>query len=1068
MTPRRTVVSRARSVLPALGAGLAAALFVATPLAAQPSVLDDFETSGAWTAAPADGVTLDLSADRSTDGPCLRLDYDFQGHGGWAAAHRKLKLELAPNWELAFRLRGAPATQTLEVKLLDPSGENVWWSVRRDLAIGEAWQRIVVKKRQISFAWGPAGGGELERAGSIEIAVVAGDGGKGTVWIDDLTYTPLEPPHPYRGTPKATASSSAPGHEPRLAVDGDPATTWRGAGAAGPRWLQVDFGERRELGGLVVDWDPDAAPGSFEVQTSRDGADWTTGWRVSNAHGRRSRVFLPETDCRLVRLLAAPKPGGEIGIREIEVVPVERWATANDLLADVARDSRRGLYPRGLLGEPSSWTVTGPSPGGSRRGLLGADGAFEPAARSFSLEPFVLLDGRLLTWADVASSQSLMDGRLPIPTVTWATPELRLEVTVLAAADLTSVRYRLTNRSAHRIDPRLLLAARPFQVNPPSQILNVPGGAARGPGIWCTRSGLEVDGWWQAVAFPAPITCGATGFDDGDVVSFLDRATVPDRTEARGLPYPSGVLAWERTVAPEETLEVTVAFSAADGGATPVAGEAARGPEAFTRRLDHTARAWRESLSHVEITVPPAGRDALDTMTANLAFMLINRDGPALQPGARSYARSWIRDGTMMATALLRLGHETEVEEFARWYAAHQYADGRVPCCIDPRGADPVVENDADGELIFLIAETVRITRDTAFAAELWPHALRAAGHIDALRRQRRTDAYRAPVRRVFFGLLPESISHEGYSARPMHSYWDDFWALRGLSDAAWLARELGMAEADKLVASEQELRADLLASLKRTMQVHDIDYIPGCAELGDFDATSTTVAVSPTAIDAVLPQDPLMRTFERYWEVFTARRDGAVAWQNYTPYELRTVGVFVRLGWRERAWSLLDAFLRDRLPPGWRQWPEIVWRDAQTARFLGDLPHSWVGSDFVRSFLDVFAWERERDQALVVAGGVPAAWMHDGGVAVRDLRTRWGRLSYALREDAGVVRLTLGPGLEAPPGGIVLQVPLANPPVSVTVNGVPVSVGDGAEIVVREAPAEVEIRLVTKEGRPT
>jgi hypothetical protein len=30
------------------------------------------------------------------------------------------------------------------------------------------------------------------------------------------------------------------------------------------------------------------------------------------------------------------------------------------------------------------------------------------------------------------------------------------------------------------------------------------------------------------------------------------------------------------------------------------------------------------------------------------------------------------------------------------------------------------------------------------------------------------------------YGLLPESISHEGYSAKPMHSYWDDLWALKG------------------------------------------------------------------------------------------------------------------------------------------------------------------------------------------------------------------------------------------------------------------------------------------------
>ena len=37
---------------------------------------------------------------------------------------------------------------------------------------------------------------------------------------------------------------------------------------------------------------------------------------------------------------------------------------------------------------------------------------------------------------------------------------------------------------------------------------------------------------------------------------------------------------------------------------------------------------------------------------------------------------------------------------------------------------------------------------------------------------------------------MPVSVSHEGYLAQPVHSYWDDFWALRGLRDAVDLARD--------------------------------------------------------------------------------------------------------------------------------------------------------------------------------------------------------------------------------------------------------------------------------------
>src|SRR5436305_10507008 len=43
---------------------------------------------------------------------------------------------------------------------------------------------------------------------------------------------------------------------------------------------------------------------------------------------------------------------------------------------------------------------------------------------------------------------------------------------------------------------------------------------------------------------------------------------------------------------------------------------------------------------------------------------------------------------------------------------------------------------------------------------------------------------------------------------------------------------------------------------------------------------------------------------------------------------------------------------------------PEVVYKDLRAPNFLGDLPHTWVGSDFIRSFLDLLAYERDSDQA--------------------------------------------------------------------------------------------------------
>ncbi len=1029
---------------------------VAASGGAQTRLLDDFASVAGWKAAPSEGVTLALSSQATPAGHAMRLDFDFRGHGGWAAVRRPIDLEVPGNYEFTFRIRGEAPVENLEFKLVDPSGDNVWWSVRRDFAFPAEWQTVRVKKRQISFAWGPAGGGELKRVAAIELAVTAGSGGNGVVWISDLRFTPLPPDHPYAGTPVVTASSSLPGRSPAQALTGAGGGWHNDPKARGAQWLAIDFGERRELGGLVIEWAHE--PGGFEVQTSDDGVAWTPAWRVEAASGGHSFVPMPETDARCLRLVLTGVPTGGVGVHTIAVEPLEFAATPNDFIASVAKGARRGLYPRAYLGEMTSWALVGGPAPQRPPGLLGADGAFEPAPGSFSIEPFVWLDGALVTWADVTTEQTLRAGYLPIPTVTWRHPAFDLEITAFAdpapAGEGLWVRYRLTDRTGRGIAPRLFLAVRPLQVDPPAQFLNLAGGvtpirrAASRPGV-VTAAGLAIEPLTAAVA------SGVVGFDGGDVVETLARGVVPrgaDIDDPSG--WASAALAFAMPAAPAAEVWVRIAPA---GGVLPLAS-----PGASRRaggELAAGVAAWRHALDRTEIEGPPGLVEFVDAMRSNLAYVLASRDGPALRPGTRSYARSWIRDGAMMAAALLRLGHADAARDYLRWYAPFQFGNGRVPCCVDRRGADPVAENDSNGELIFLAAEYLRFTGDAATVAAVWPHLGAAAGYIDDLRRESRTDAYRAPAMLAFFGLLPASISHEGYAAKPMHSYWDDFWALRGLEDAVWMAEALGhAAEAARWSANRDEFKADLLASIARVRAEEGIDYVPGCAELGDFDPTSTTVAFWPAGADADLPRAALEATYERYWREVRGRFDGTSPWQAYTPYEWRNVGVLVRLGWRDRAARLAGWLMADRMPAAWNQWPEIVWHDRGKARFLGDLPHAWVGSDFIRSFLDMLAYERDRDGALVLGAGAPPAWLEGAGIRVRRLRTPYGELSFAMRRDGDSLRVRVEAGITVPAGGIVLQPPLPWANAAVTVDGTPGRISAAGAVVVRSLPADVVI----------
>jgi hypothetical protein len=124
---------------------------------------------------------------------------------------------------------------------------------------------------------------------------------------------------------------------------------------------------------------------------------------------------------------------------------------------------------------------------------------------------------------------------------------------------------------------------------------------------------------------------------------------------------------------------------------------------------------WNEEYRSHPFNLPPSADRLIDTWRSNLAYILINRDKAGIQPGSRSYDRSWIRDGSLTSSALLKSGIVTEVKEFIEWYASHQYENGKVPCVVDARGPDPVPEHDSHGQLIYLIREYFNFTGDTAF-----------------------------------------------------------------------------------------------------------------------------------------------------------------------------------------------------------------------------------------------------------------------------------------------------------------------------------------------------------------
>jgi hypothetical protein len=922
--------------------------------AKQVTVLDDFSHPDAWKATGTDDISTSVRTIDGKSGKALCMDFNFNGVSGGATLHRSLPIRFPANYALSFDVRGTMQPNDLQMRLIDASGDNVWWYRRESFQPGDSWQTLSAGKRDIDFAWGTTKDKVLHETSALEFTVYAGHGGKGELCVSHLRLTPL---------PVEPASE----------------------------------------------------------QTT---------------------------------------PTGD---------------TAKMPMVQQARRATRGMYPRGLSGEQSYWTLVGVDGGAAHSALMSEDGAVEVGKGGWSIEP-MLFDGHtVIDWATVKISQRLLDGYLPIPTVHWQAGGLSLESTTFATGTPGDPRllaqYTLRNDGDQPRSLTMALLVRPFQVNPPTQFLNMKAGISPIHDLNWNGQAVRVNNALQVVPLLAP-----TAF----VASANGAVTLPEQLAGNEPPqvdsskggsssqrslhddsgFAQGALLYKLTVPAHASMTLGLVVpnmrDASKSSPFVVPADALRW---LQQQRDQTAAVWREKLSRVVLQLPSAQQAIADTARSALAQILMSRDGDALQPGTRSYARAWVRDGAMMSEALLRSGHADAVGEFVNWYAPQQFHTGKVPCCIDKRGADPVPENDSQGELIFTIAQWWRYSHDRAGLKALWPHVEQTVTYMDKLRASERIGANRTDARRSMYGLMPASISHEGYWAKPMHSYWDDFWSLIGYQDAVQLATALGKtAEAAKFATSRDQFQADFKASILLAIQQHHLDYLPGSAELGDFDATSTTIALSPGDAIDWLPPDLLPATFERYWQSFVARRDGITAWTDYTPYEIRTIASFVRLGWRDRVPQLLAFFFEGRRPAAWNQWAEVVGHDPREPRFVGDMPHAWIASDFMRSAFDMFAYERSHDHALVLAAGIEPAWLAGKGVGIEHLRTPYGELSYTLRENGGRLELKIQKGMTVPAGGLALPWPYAGqPPATATLNGQSVAWRNN-EIVIRTLPAMLSI----------
>ena len=329
---------------------------------------------------------------------------------------------------------------------------------------------------------------------------------------------------------------------------------------------------------------------------------------------------------------------------------------------------------------------------------------------------------------------------------------------------------------------------------------------------------------------------------------------------------------------------------------------------------------------------------------------------------------------------------------------------------------------------------------------------------MDKLARQRTHGREPAAAIAAFYGLMPASISHEGYSAKPMHSYWDDFWALRGYKDAvAASPTSLGQKHEMRTRSSHRATSSarDLYCLARGDAAAHAIDYLPGCGgarrlrrDLDDDRAVARPASSKRCRRMRCTPRSSATGKTSR------SARDGTRAWDAYTPYEWRTLGTFVRLGWRDRA-QRVDRLPHERPAPGGvesvgrsrRPRPrEVALRRRHAAR-LGRVGLHPLDARHVRVRARSRSIDRHRRRN-------PAAWINaKDGVGITGLRTPYGSLSYTVRRENERVTLHIDKGV-APPGGFVFESPFGSAS-DTRINGKPAE-WKGSLLPIEDAPADI------------
>lgn len=649
----------------------------------------------------------------------------------------------------------------------------------------------------------------------------------------------------------------------------------------------------------------------------------------------------------------------------------------------------RALYPVTLNQNQRDWTMVG-NPARPREALVDPRGLVTPWYDGWSLDGWLCVDGQVFfpsRLTDEQVQQHLLEG-LPIVVTRYDAARLRVRSETFAIQAEEGSEWVVSTFTIEnpRPEPRhaaFCLSLRPFNPEGVSLVRRVEYRAAEGE--TAVASGLLAVNGDFAVVLPVPSRVGCSDLKRGDVAGQLPNldGSVEANCDA-GLA--TAVVQYELDLDPNSSRTIVALMPL-----EPTAGIEDRTNEIIvpaalsadtTRQLrERAASDWRARLDRgMRVTLPDDKINA--AFEANKTHLLLLHDGASITPGPYLYHRFWIRDAAYMLNALDKLGYHAETAEVLKTFRRQVQKDGFFH--------SQEREWDANGQALWTLVEHARLSGDWEIIHDEYWSILNMAHWIDAARQRTKT-ADHPP----HWGLLPAGFSAE-HLGPPNYYYWDDFWGMAGLREAARAAGFFALSlDAARLREQFEAFRGDVDRSLARVAERLHTPLVPAAPDRApDAAMIASLAALYPTRVFE--PSDPRIVATMRALKEIAWLEDaffhhvGHTSFGTYLSLHMAECLLFQR---DPAAWPIIEWVLRHASPTfGWAEGIHPVTRHGG----MGDGLHGWASADWIHVIRNAMLFEE--GDTLVLTPALPAEWTAETTVMRVDrASTYFGEVNYTI-----------------------------------------------------------------------